>query len=919
MFVLSFFIVALSAAAQTGEISGTVVEKSTGDPMMGVNVFIPSINTGTTTDLDGHYSIKAPAGTYTVRFSFVSFATVELSDVKVEAGIASTANVAMQESSTGIGEVTVYAVRKMNSEVSLINTMRSSSLVISGISSQQITRNQDRDASEVIKRIPGISIIDNRFVIARGLAQRYNNVWINNNAVPSSEADTRAFSFDMIPSGQIENIMIVKSPAPELPADFSGGFVTIATKSMPDENVIQASYGVNVNTATHFSDFKYAKGSGTDFIGYDNGFRSMKSVVPERRVDNTDAGLVTNVTRNGFNNDWSVRNMRPIADHRFSFMINRNHRMTKGQLGLVAALNYSLSYLTYTDMTNARFGIYNKTEDKPEYYYKYSDDQYTQTARTGGMLNLIWAISPSHRLELRNIFNIQGRDRYTFRDGWQNISARYSQEKEEYYYTSRGAYTGQIAGSHNMEENGKIDWTAGYSYADKQQPDRRIIDREEDRDKFSVNSIIRDFNKLGEDMYSAGINYNRPFSFGNFTPSIKAGLYADYRARQYDTRYFLYKMKVDNLPSDFFYRNITEMMLPEYLSADKLFISDATDRTNDYAGTNLLTSGYLGVNLPAGKLNVYAGLRYEDNRMSLTNHTTINTDATEVYNYNSADLFPSVNITYNLNKTNLLRFAYGKSVNRQEFREVSPSTYYDFELFSFVRGNKDLRQAYIDNFDLRYEIYPSGGELISLALFYKRFINPIEWTYIDAGGSYTFTFENARQANNYGVELDMKKSLDIIGMPDLSLAFNGALISSHVIFDKESMEHDRPMQGQSPFLVNAGLFYARKSINAGLMYNVIGKRITGIGRIDNSHGGTIDNNIPDMYEMPRHVFDLSFSYKIGTKVELGAGIRDLLALPMTYKQFPEYTDASGKIVQREQVTKEYKPGRNFSISIKLTL
>ena len=908
-------------SAQTGEIRGTVIEKSTGEPLPGASVVL-SVNSGTTTDLDGNYSLKVAPGTYTLRISFVSFNTVELTDVKVETGKTTDANVVLEEAAMGIEEVVITAVRKMNTEAAMLTSIKAANVVLSGVSSQQISKTQDRDASEVVKRIPGISIIDNRFIIARGLSQRYNNVWINNNAVPSSEADSRAFSFDMIPSGQIENLMIVKSPAPELPADFTGGFVKVATKSVPEENSLQVSYGININTQTHFRDFKYAKGSPTDFLGFDNGFRGMRSVVPEQ-LDGRNTEMITDVTAGGFNNDWTIRTRKPVADHRFSVMLNRFSKLRNGQqLGLVATLNYSYSYLNYQNMTNARFGIYNKTDDAPLYLYKYQDDQYTITARTGGMLNFIWMLSDKHRLEFRNIFNQQGRDRYTYRDGWQNISARYEQRKEEYFYNSRGTYTGQLSGIHTLSETGKLDWTMGYSYANKNQPDRREINRQEDIDQFEMENIKRDFIRLDEHTWSSGLNYSHGFAFGTFVPSLKAGAYAEYRSRNYHTRYFLYKANIMNLPQDFLYRDVAGgMMLPEYFSADKFFVSDATKKTNDYSGEDFLTCGYAGVNLPLGKFNVYAGVRYENDLMQLTNFVTLSTDETETYNYKTSDFFPSVNATYNINKKNLLRVAYGKSINRQEFREVSPSAFYDFDLFSFVRGNKDLQQAYISNFDFRYEMYPSSGEMISLALFYKKFNHPIEWTFIDSGGTYTFTFENAEQANNYGVELDMKKSLDFIGLPDLSLSFNGALIRSNVMFKKESQEHDRPMQGQSPYIVNTGLFYQRDKISAGLMYNIIGKRIVGIGRNDNSQGGSIDNNVPDMYEMPRHALDLSLSYRFGKRIEISAGVRDVLASSYVYKQFPEFTENGngGTVHKREQTTKKYKPGQNFSVTVKFNL
>jgi len=889
--------------------------------MTGANVVIDALNVGASVDVDGNYSFKAAPGVYTLRISYISYKTLELTDVKVEAGQTTEANAVMEEATTDVNEVVVVAIRRMNSEAAMISSIRLANLVASGVSAQQITRTQDRDASEVVKRIPGISIIDNRFIIARGLSQRYNNVWVNNNAVPSSEADNRSFSFDMIPSGQIDNIMIVKSPAPELPSDFSGGFVKVTTKSITDENSIQVSYGFNLNTKTHLNDFKYAKGSPTDFLGFDNGFRDLRSIVPSYRIDNRDTELVTGVTAGGFNNDWLIRTRKPVADHRISFMLNRFSKLeNNGRIGVMAAFNYSYSYLNYQNMTNARFGIFNKTDNSPVYLYKYADDQYTITARLGGMLNFIWALSGDHRFEFRNLFNQNGRDRYTYRDGWQNISSYYDQIKQEYFYNSRSTYTGQLSGYHTFSENGNLDWTVGYAYGNRNQPDRRQIDLDGTVDNTSLTSIIRDFNRLDENTYSVGLNYTHIFAFGSFVPTLKTGAYAETRSRDYHTRYFLYKTDVSNLPKDFLFRDVvTGMMLPEYYAADKFFISDASDKTNDYIGDNLLASGYLGLNIPLGRFNVYTGVRYENNRMSLTNYTTINTDVSESFDYHQSDFFPSVNATWSLNQTSLFRFAYGKSINRQEFREVSPSSYYDFDLFSFVRGNKNLQQAYIHNFDFRYEIYPSNGEMISLALFYKNFIHPIEWTYIDAGGTYTYTYENAKEANNYGVELDMKKRLDFIGLPDLSLTFNGALIRSKVLFDEKSMEHDRPMQGQSPYLVNAGLFYNHEKFNAGLMYNIIGKRIVGIGRSDNSQGGSIDNDIPDMFEMPRHAIDLSFSCKLGKYIELSAGVRDLIATPLVFKQFPQFVDADGKIREREQTTKEYKPGQNFSLTIKYNL
>ena len=920
--------------AQTGSVSGKILDKKTGDAVIGATILVENTTLGAVTDFDGQFMIAdVPNGRQKINISAFSYKTLEL-EIEVKAGETTTLNLTLEEEETKeLSEVSVTGTRRYNSEASMLNVQKTALNVVSGVSSQQISKTQDKDASEVMKRIPGISILDNKFIVARGLAQRYNNAWVNNNAIPSSEADTRSFSFDMIPGGQIENILIIKSPVPEIPADFTGGFVKISTKNMPSENNLQISYGTGINIATHFTDFKKSKGSPTDFLGFDNGFRSMKNIVPNERMDNQNADLVTNISKNGFNNNWAVNTRKAMPDQKFNISLNRFKKIGKHQLGLVAAVSYSYSEQTYTDMLNARFGVYNKADDAPVTLYHYADNQYAATAKIGALLNMTW-LAGEHRFEFRNMFNQIGKDKYTERDGWRNVSAMYLQKKDEYSYNSRTTYAGQFSGNHNFTKNDKFDWTLGYSYANKNQPDRRQIEREQQTTNpnfngqyfIDQNDVTRDFNYLAENMASISANYNRDFDWGYFKPTLKTGVYAEYRVRSYTTRWFEYRIKQANLPDDFKYQDINDIFQEQNLAADKMYIYDNSDRTNNYNGSALLGSGYFGVNLPfplRGQggcgFNVYAGVRYEYNSMSLDNYLRLVGDEKHTNTYTQSDFFPSVNATYNINKKHLVRAAYGKSINRPEFREVSLSTYYDFDLFSYVRGNDELKPAYIHNFDLRYEFYPNENEIISLSLFYKRFINPIEWTYLDAGGTYTFTFTNAEKADNYGIELDIKKSLDFMGMKNFSLSFNGALIGSNVKFGKNSFEHDRPMQGQSPFIVNVGLFYQTEKLSAGIMYNIIGRRIVGIGKSETSGGTTIDNDVPDMYEMPRNVIDLSFGYKFNKRWEISAGVRDLIAQPLEFKQFPQFTDSNGNIQKREQTTKRYRLGQSVAVSVKVNL
>jgi outer membrane receptor for ferrienterochelin and colicin len=921
------------AGAQTGEIRGTVLDRTTGEAMTGANVVVEQLSAGTTAGLDGSYRISVRPGVYTVKVSFIAYNTVALTGVTVEEGKTVEVNVAMEEAAMGMEEVVVSEVRKMNSEASMISAMKVASVVMNGVSAQQISRTQDRNAAEVIRRIPGISVIDERFVIARGLSQRYNNVWVNNSAVPSAESDARAFSFDMIPASQMENMMIVKSPTPELPADFTGGFIRIATKSIPAENSAEASYSTGVNTETHFRQFLYNRGSATDFLGFDNGLRNGNTGDINDRIDNDNAVQVNDVTRTGFNNDWNVGSRRPAPDQRLTLTVNRRFAEKGARVwGLIAALNYSIAHRASPDMKNNRYGIYNIIRDEPEAVYNYSDDQYNTDVRMGGLFNLTFIAGDKSRFEFRNIIHQLGRDRYTFREGWQNISSLYRQEKAEYLYSSRTSYSGQFAGIHTLSESAKLDWTVGYAYANKRQPDRRIINRRENdfgtddahfgQMMIDQNEISRGFIRLNEQIASTAVNFvYTPEAGGNFRPTLKTGLYGEFRSRQYHTRDFYYRYRREGLPADFIYRNVTaEILQDENYGTDRLYIYEESDFRDNYFADNRLLAAYAGVSLPVKRMDVAIGARFEHYEARLTTYTTIaDRSRQKIYAYPQTGVFPSVNAAYRFSDEHLLRTAYGMSVNRQEFRELSPSVFYDFELFSDIKGNPDLREALIQNADLRYEWYPAAGEMISVALFYKYFIHPIEWTYRDAGGSYTYTFENALSANNYGVEADIKKNLDAIGLPQFSLSLNASLIRSRVKFDGESLEHDRPMQGQSPWLVNAGAFYRARNDRwtGALLYNIIGQRIVGIGKTDVSNGASINNDIPDMYEMPRHALDLTVCRKFGKHIEIGVSLKDILAQDVVFKQFPRFYDAAGNLCSREQITKQFKPGRNISVSIKI--
>lgn len=909
------------------QIKGVVIDQKSKETLIGAVVTVDGTNVKAITNIDGNFQIDGlnKDKKYTLYINYVGYKTQKIDGVQAKDA---DQVIALQPDEQQLKEVTVTAVERRNTDAAMIQVAKSSPVIVSNVSAQEISRTQDTNAGEVIRRVPGVSLIDDKFVMVRGLSQRYNNVWMNGGAVPSSEADSRAFSFDIIPSSQIDNLTIVKSPTAEYPADYSGGFIIVNTKEIPAENSFNIAVGGNWNTSSAFKDFSYSKGSGTDFLGFDSGMRNLNGGInaqlnPQFDANGKPVGVyATSLLGNGFNNDWLIKNKKPLGDLKLAASLNQRWMLGGRTLGMLAALNYTNEYRTYENMENNLYGIYDAANDKPNYLRHSVDDQYNNNVRLGAMLNFTFLSKDgNHKYQLKNIFNQLATSRYTWRDG---VSAQSNLERSaEYYYRSRTTYNGQLTGKHTFTSDA-LDWSIGYAYANRHLPDRRryLIDDALESGVYALstgNDISREWTQLDEHILSLGVNDKHHFKFGNFEPNLQVGAYGEYRSREYQTRNFIYNWNVsaNNMPSDFRHSDIPTLLSSEAnMGYDKLYLLEEKQMRNNYRGHNTLGAGYLAMSLPFGKLGIHAGVRFEHNDMELISNSRDYEKSESSRHYKTDDVFPSLNTTYKISDQHQVRLSYGRSINRPEFREVSSSVYYDFDLASNVQGNTELKNCYVDNLDLRYEWYPSRGELISLAVFYKHFDSPIEWTYTVAGGTdLIYSYKNAKSANNYGVELDIRKNLGFIGLKDFSWSFNGALIKSKVQFEKGSKEEDRPMQGQSPYLINTGIFYKNEPLkmDIALLYNRIGKRIIGVGRSEGSTGDDSNSRVPHSYEMPRNTIDFSLAKKFGEHLELKLNVRDLLAEKIYYKQFADVTYSDGSKKEVEEIARCYKPGRNIGL------
>lgn len=916
MAMLFWILFSTSLAAEN--LKGRIIDAKTGEPLMGATIRIEGQQGGAVSDIDGNFTFQNLAkGLYNLTIDYVAYRTKKVSNIRLPQAdtlltIPLVANEQMLQS------VQIVGIARKNTEAATIKATQESHLVVNAVSSQEITRAQDSNAGEVIKRVSGVSLIEDKFVMVRGLSQRYNNVWINGGAVPASEADSRAFSFDLLPGSQLDNIEIIKTPSPEYPADYSGGFILVHTKEIPPVNVTELSLGTNINDATTFQSSQMYKEKSTDFIGYDLGKRSLPGGM--QAVMHTLPNGGVDLQNNKLDNQWNTEVKNPLPDLKLGLTLARNNKNQHGKWGWVTLLNYTHEWRNYENMENNLFGLYDTSNDRSNYLRHSIDNQYNRNVRIGAMANATWlSLSGNDKLQWKNIFNRLTSQRYTQRQG---ISAQANKEASaEYYYSARTAYNTQFTGQH-QRGNHQWNWSLGYAFANRSLPDRRryLIDDAIDTDVLALttgNDVSREWTYLYEHIASLRANGRWKFTLSNLQPTLNYGIYTEYRTRDYRTRDFFYAWNAaDNtLPQDFRTLPITQLLSNQtYFGTNGLYLIEQINLRNNYQGNNTHAAAFAAIEIPLNRLHIYAGLRTEYNRMQLISNTRDDQPSPLPRNYHRLDLFPSINTVYRLSKQHQWRLSYGRTINRPEFRERSPAVYYDFDLASNVQGNTELKNAYIDNLDLRYEWYPQAGEQVSVALFYKHFDKPIEWVYTVAGGTdLIYSYKNAKAANNIGLEVDIRKRLDFLSLPQLSWAFNGSLIFSRVVFNATDHEEPRAMQGQSPYLINTGLFYQldKQQLSIALLYNRIGKRIIGVGRSEGTTAADELARIPDSYEMPKDVIDCSIAKKWGKHIEVKLSVRDILAQTVYYKQFAKVKLDNQPTKTIDQTTRAYRPGRNI--------
>ena len=938
-FIPGFLFVFFSTGlyGQNGFIEGVVSDKKTGETLVGANIIISGTTTGTITNFNGEYRLAVPVGTQDIQVSFISYEPVVYENVKVGRGQTVTLNTALDEATVVLEGVEVTARRITHTEIAVISTIRNAQVVASGISSQQISRSQDSDAAEVVRRIPGVIVVNDRFIVVRGLSERYNNVLLHNLPAPSLEPDIRSFSFDIIPSSQIERIMIYKSPAADLPGEFAGGLVKIETKSIPDKTGFEISYSNGFKPGTTFRPFETQEKGPLAWTAFNEGYFDLPAGFPDDlRTITTQPDRLQEAGRS-LKNNWVPVEKMAWLDQSLSLTANLKFTLKGIEIGNITSINYGNSYNT-NEVTRFDYNAYDLVAGKSLPIYDFTDEQFNNNMKLGILHNWGIRFNRNHSVEIMNLFNQTASYRYINRTG-PHMDFGFLFNNHAFQQIYRGLYTGGISGKHQFRENTRLDWTAGMGKSYRDMPDYKQYRSERpltdvDGEYYNIYVPIGGaqpyfLGRFHSDMEEASLSYAanlaRTIVFREdswFKPVVKTGILYETKEREFRARNIGYTQAPG---FDMFLREVPvdSLFHPENINNyGGIKIDEQSNPQDSYDAANELHAGYLMIEIPfTEKFKVIAGIRVENNHRRLNSATT----SGEVkVNRKDQALLPSVNMAYSFTEKSLLRFAYGKTLNRPEFRENAPFGFFDFDDNHVVTGFQFLEPAGVNNFDLRFEHYPSPSEVMSLGVFYKHFNNAIERVFLPgsgSGGSKNFSFGNSEMAEVYGIEVDVRKSLAgwLPGRMgnNLVLVFNGALMKSNVTIGAGSRSQGRdtdprPLQGQSPYIINMSLYYNNlpADLQANISWNLIGPRIysAGFTELDQT---TI--SYPDIYEMPRHLIDITLSKRISKHISLKAGISDLLNQAVIFLQD---ANLDGKFDRyNDQMIQSFKPDASLSAGL----
>lgn len=920
--MILMMILPMFTSAQSVNIRGRIINTKN-EPVPGASIVIQETKKLVSANVEGEFNFTLEKGKrYSVLVSSTGYQSKSVDEIDPATLVDEPLVIVLEPKVTTGESIVIRSTRRQESTVALLTFQRTSSSMASGLAADFIRRTPDKNTGEVLKRVSGASIQDNRFVVVRGLSDRYNAAMLNTAQLPSSEPDRKAFSFDMFPAALIDNIIIHKTATPEFTGEFSGGLVQVNTRDIPTKDVLTVGVGIGYNNQSTFKPFTSNARNQNDWLGFDDGTRDLPESFPAnardyRALGKDAAGVARQVAlTQEFSGDvYRERTTDAMPIYNFNATYAKTHRFKQGgTLGTLVGLTYRKAQLVYE--VDRRF-----YEADGTVIFDYKDRQNLYQVNWGGVANISY-VKGRTKISWKNLFNQLYEDKYYVREGY-NTSRLNDLKLYSSYLNQRSLATTQLEGEHQLSKGGiKLRWNGNAGYNMKTQPDlrtalyARTINTTQPFD-IDPDDTRRFYSNLKDYSIGGGGQLIVPMNWGLKDKQIlKLGGGNITRFRDFSSRIFRYNVTNYN---SFIAANgrkpVEEAFQPGNMGNSGFVLEEFTNNVDSYFGISVLNSAYGMVDNTFGDLRLIWGLRAENFQQLLTSRTQ--TGSRSVRLTEKWDLLPSLNAMLKVGDKSNIRVSGSRTVARPEFREIAEFAFYDYELNYGVLGDTGLRRSSIMNYDARYEYYPKAGESISFGAFYKDFTDPIELRLDPASNADArrYFYSNALNARSVGFEIEVRKGLDFIApkLKNFSLFGNYTYIRSQVTFNdlsagNKEVKADRPLQGQSPYLLNLGLQYTSPVFNASLLYNRVGERLSLVG----------NNEFPNVFERPRNLVDLQLSTKVlDKKGELKLNVSDLLN--NAFYHYENVNDATSYQDGTDRLFYAYRPGTTITVSFSYDL
>jgi outer membrane receptor protein involved in Fe transport len=845
---------------------GRAIDKSTGEGLPAATILVsgPTGNQSFATELDGTFALALAPGTYTIDIETPDYigATRQI-DVTGPAPVHLELSLAMAPVKAVDETIEVYDTIDTHKASAVLAERRAAATVSDAISSEQIARSPDSNASDAAKRMVAATIQDNRYVVIRGLGGRYSLTLLNGVPLPSPDPDMPAAPLDLFPASLITNLTVYKTFSPDLPASFAGGALGIETRSYPTRFVFKAKVGVADNSLSSFRTLNGQEAGSLGFLGYDDGTRALPSVIPSNKLagDPSLSQAQANAQVAGFRDDWELQPGKVGPNLNLAATLGDTVKVRGRRLGYFSSVSIGHSY-TRRVAHIARVGGSDGMGGKLPSVMQLDDDTGIVQASVGAIASAGYSPAPGHTIDAFTLYAHTGDLASSEVTGTENNASIVDRTRLQ--FLQRELVFAQLLGEDKLADTVTLEWQGNVAHVAQHEPDTRDLLRTQTTDgRFAIStgagSAERLFGELADTTLGGGAAVRLPLS----AITLKTGTSILYSSRAFQQRRFHF-----NVLGDSAYLAPNDAFSPDRAGVD-MSMYEATLPTDGYTATRLVAAAYAMADAsPTKNLRIIGGVRSELSNLDVTLDSKLDLmlPPSLPTTHDDRDVLPSLNIVYAVTPSMNVRAAYGMTVARPNFREIAPALYYDYVRRRAIGGNPDLVETNIHNGDLRWEMFLGDSEVLAASVFAKHFENPIERTVEEAGDGQNVSFSNATSANSYGLELEARLSLGRFAeaLDELSVGGNLSLIGSRIHVGNTVRE----LQGQSPYVANLGLGYESRAhhTRVDLLYNSFGRRIEEVGTAGAGH----------VYEAPFQRLDLAISQPLPRQMVFKLAASNLL-------------------------------------------